>query len=135
MKVQMHPLQRQKYFSHLFSWGVAIGVALFTPLLLPRVEVAAHIDDGIIALGFDSERAALIGYLLLIFFVSVLAAFLLQHRRAAWTLYRQLLSIEISVRLLTAVGGHSWTLWAKQFGESFPLLESAASLSLHDREK
>lgn len=51
------------------------GIALFTPLLLHRVGVAAHIDDGIIALGFDTERVALLDYLLLTFLGSVLAAF------------------------------------------------------------
>ena len=47
--------------------------------------------------------------------------------------YRQLLTMKISVRLLTTIGGHSWTLWARQFGESLPLLEHA-SFS-HAKEK
>jgi len=48
-------------------------------------------------------------------------------------LYKQLLSMKIPVHLLTDVGGHSWTLWAKQFGKALPLLESASlsALSQH----
>lgn len=43
----------------------------------------------------------------------------------AW--YRQTLAIKASVRLLTAVGGHSWLVWAKQFGDVLPLLEPPVS--------
>lgn len=84
MKVRMHLPQRQKYLFHLLYWGMAVGIALFIPLLLRRVGVAAHIDNGIIALGFDTERVVLLDYLLLTLIGSVLAAFLLQQRSAAW---------------------------------------------------
>jgi enterochelin esterase-like enzyme len=43
--------------------------------------------------------------------------------------YKQLSMMKISVRLLTDVGGHAWTLWAKQFGKSLPFLEPASLLS------
>ena len=37
--------------------------------------------------------------------------------------YKQLRALGLNVQLLTAVGGHSWTVWAQQFGEVLPLLE------------
>ncbi|GAC1394512.1 MAG: hypothetical protein NVS4B11_13260 [Ktedonobacteraceae bacterium] len=63
----MHLPQRQKYLIHLLYWRIAAGI-----------------DNGIIALGFDTQRVALLVYLLLTFFDSILAAFLLQQRSAAW---------------------------------------------------
>jgi enterochelin esterase-like enzyme len=38
-------------------------------------------------------------------------------------LYEQLRKMAVRVHLLTAVGGHSWPLWARQLGEALPLLE------------
>ncbi len=80
----MYLPQRQKYLIHLLSWEMAVGIALFTPLLLRRVGVAAYIDNGTIGLGFDTERVALLDYLLLTFLGSLLVAFLLRQRTAAW---------------------------------------------------
>ena len=80
----MYLLQRQKHLIHLLFWGMAVGVAFFTPLLLRRVGVAAYIDNGTIGLGFDTERVALLDYLLLTFLGSLLTAFLLQQHSAAW---------------------------------------------------
>ncbi len=37
--------------------------------------------------------------------------------------YNQLHALGMNARLFTAVGGHSWTVWAQQFGEILPLLE------------
>lgn len=39
--------------------------------------------------------------------------------------YKQLHALLLNVHLLVAVGGHSWTVWAQQLGESLPLLEPA----------
>ncbi|GAC1394511.1 MAG: hypothetical protein NVSMB38_27770 [Ktedonobacteraceae bacterium] len=51
-----------------------------------------------------------------------------RYYREELAFYRQLLTMKILARLLTTVGGHSWMLWAKQFGESLPILKSASSL-------
>ena len=51
------------------------------------------------------------------------------YYREGFALYQQLLTMKISARLLIAVGGHAWPLWAKHFGQALPLLEpSTASL-------
>ena len=52
--------RNQKYFGSLLHWGACVGIALVTPLLLRRVGVATQIDNGIIALGFDTERVILL---------------------------------------------------------------------------
>jgi len=49
------------------------------------------------------------------------------YYRQGLALYQQLLTMKASVRLFIAVGGHSWPLWAKQFGQALPLLEPPVS--------
>lgn len=50
-----------------------------------------------------------------------------RYYREGTTFYQQLLTMGIHAHLLTASGGHSWPLWAKQLGETLPLLEPATS--------
>jgi S-formylglutathione hydrolase FrmB len=52
-----------------------------------------------------------------------------RYYREGVALYQQLLAMGIHARLLTAVGGHSWPLWAKQLGEALPLVEPPLSSS------
>lgn len=46
-------------------------------------------------------------------------------------LYQQLYAIKANVRLLTAVGGHSWVVWAQQLGQTLPLLEPPGASAYH----
>jgi S-formylglutathione hydrolase FrmB len=57
---------------------------LLAPLLLRQLGLAAQIDSGAAALGFDEERIALIDHLLLTLLGSAIAGVLLQRRSAAW---------------------------------------------------
>ena len=53
------------------------------------------------------------------------------YYREGLALYQQLMSMRSSVHLFNSAGGHSWVLWAKQFGEALPLLEPPLSRPPH----
>ena len=64
--------------------GAAIAVSLLLCVALARIGIAQSISDGMIALGFDADRALLLQYALMALVGGLVAGAVLRRRLASW---------------------------------------------------